>query len=116
MNLYHVFCDLAPGMRDLEFARAVEAWLEHLRENGAIAGWRLCRRKLGLGIDGLGEWHVMIEAEDLAQLDRAFALAAARAEPAEGLHHAVNHMARNARFALYRDFPDPVRHEGEERF
>jgi hypothetical protein len=116
MSLYHVFRDLAPGMRDLDFARNVGAWLDHLRDQGAIAGWRLTRRKLGLGIEGLGEWHILIETEDLAQLDRAFAIAAARSGPAEAVHHAVNRMARNARFALYRDFPDTARQEGAERF
>jgi len=28
----------------------------------------------------------------------------------------LNSLVRNAVFALYRDFPDPVRHHGEERF
>lgn len=116
MNIYHIWCDLVPGTRDLDFARAVEGWLGHLRDEGVIAGFRLTRRKLGFGVEGLGSWHVMIETEDLAQLDRAFTVAARRSGDAEVLHHAVNHLARNAKFALYRDFPDPVRHEGEERF
>ena len=116
MDLYHVWCDTAPGTRDLTFARGVQAWLGHLKDRGAIEGFRLTRRKLGLGLEGLGEWHIIIEVRDLAQLDAAFKLAASRADPVETLHHAVNHLARNARFALYRDFPDPVRREGEERF
>lgn len=83
---------------------------------GATAGRRLSRRKLGLAVDGPGKWHGIIETEDLAHLEGAFALAGARAEPADGLHLTVNHTARNARFALYRDVPDGFRHEGEERF
>ena len=116
MDLYHVWCDTVPGTRDLEFAKGVRAWLGHLQSRDAIAGFRVTRRKLGLGLEGLGEWHIIIETRDLAQLDAAFALAASRADPVETLHHAVNHLARNARFALYRDFPDPVREEGAERF
>jgi hypothetical protein len=116
LDIYHVWCDLVPGASDLAFARNVRAWLGHLQERGAIAGFRLTRRKLGLGPEHLAEFHIMIEVVDLARLDRAFEIAAGRAEPAEGLHHAVNRMARNARFALYRDFPDPARREGEERF
>ncbi|HET6466817.1 MAG TPA: DUF6614 family protein [Geminicoccaceae bacterium] len=116
MDIYHVWCDLAPGASDTAFAQNVRAWLGHLQEQGLIQGFRLTRRKLGLAPEHLGEFHLAIEVLDLAQLDRAFRLAAARAEPAEGLHHAVNHMARNARFALYRDFPDAGRREGEERF
>ncbi len=116
MNLYEIWCDLKPGMSDLAFAERTAAWLDRLKAEGAIEGWRLTRRKLGLGPPGIGEFHITIEVRDLAQLDQAFHLAATRAEPYELLHHCVNHMVENARFALYRDFPDPVRQVGAERF
>ncbi len=58
----------------------------------------------------------MIEVTGLAQLDRAFEHVAGRREPAEGYHFGVNSLVTNATFALYRDFPDPFRHTGEERF
>ncbi|HEY5622229.1 MAG TPA: DUF6614 family protein [Gammaproteobacteria bacterium] len=32
------------------------------------------------------------------------------------MHHAVNSKVKNVKFALYRDFPDPGRKSGEERF
>lgn len=48
MDLYHVWCDLKPGVDDLDFAARVAAYLDHLRAEGRIAGWRLTRRKLGL--------------------------------------------------------------------
>lgn len=115
-DIYHVWCDLRPGMKDWEFTDAVASWLGHLRDQGAIDEFRLTRRKLGLAPDHLGEFHIMIETRDLAQLDQAFRIAAARDEPAELLHHCVNHMVCNSRFALYRDFPDPVRQRGQERF
>ena len=51
-----------------------------------------------------------------AQLEMAFAHVAARAEPVESFHHAVNSKVRDVVFALYRDFPDAVRVRGEERF
>ena len=73
-------------------------------------------RKLGLGPSSLGEFHVTVETDDLAQLDAAFQLVARRSGEVEGLHAAVNQFAQNLTFALYRDFPDPVRWEGEERF
>ena len=116
MDLYHVWCDLAPGVRDLEFQQRLDAYMTHLRDRGLIAGWRLTRRKLGLGPSHLGEFHLLIEVRDLAQLDAAFGHVASRAEPAEGVHHSVNALVRNATFALYRDFPDPVREVGQERF
>jgi hypothetical protein len=116
MNLYHVWCDLKPGVGDLAFTEKAGAYLGHLKEQGLIEGFRVTRRKLGLGATGLGEFHVMIEVRDLAQLDRAFERVAGRREPVEGFHFGVNSLVTNATFALYRDFPDPVRHAGEERF
>jgi hypothetical protein len=58
----------------------------------------------------------MLEFEGLAQLDAAFGRVAARAEPIEGLRHAVNSKACDLVFAPYRDFPDPFRQRGEEEF
>ncbi len=116
MDLYHIWCDLQAGVSDLDFCRKLDAWLGHLRQDGLIEGWRLTRRKLGLSPPGMGEFHVMIEVRNLAQLEDAFQRAASRTEPAEGFHFGVNSLVRNAVFALYRDFPDPVRHVGDERF
>jgi hypothetical protein len=90
--------------------------MNHLKERRAIVAYRLTRRKLGLGPRELGEFHFMIETNDLAQLEEAFALAASRREPTETVHHALNSLVSNMTFALYRDFPDSIRHEGEEKF
>lgn len=116
MDVYHVWCDLKPGVRDTAFAEQVARYLGHLEAEGLIAGWRLTRRKLGFGAAGLGEFHLLIELRDLAQLEAAFARVATRSEPVEALHFGVNSLVRNATFALYRDFPDEVRRRGEERF
>jgi hypothetical protein len=116
MDIYHGWCDLKEGVKDLHFARAFAAYMKHLKEAGAIEGWRLTRRKLGLGPKELGDFHFMIETKNLAQLDRAFSLAAARREPTESVHHSLNSLVSNLTFALYRDFPDAQRHEGEEKF
>jgi hypothetical protein len=116
MDYYHIWCDLRPGISDVDFAERLGAYLGHLQREGHIADWRLTRRKLGLGPASIGEFHVLVEVRNLAQLDQAFSAAAARREPVEGLHHAVNSLVTNASFALYRDFPDPVRERGAERF
>lgn len=116
MDLYHIWCSLKPGVGDLEFADRVNAYLDSLRADGLIEGWRLTRRKLGLGPADLLEFHIMVDVRDLAQLDGAFGRVATRAEPLEGLHHAVNSLVSNVKFALYRDFPDAGRQAGEERF
>ena len=116
MDVNHVWCDLKPGAGDTEFADNVRGFLAHRKDAGQIADFRLTRRKLGLGPAELGEFHITIEADDLAQLDRAFAVVSGRAEPEEGLHFSVNSMVSKATFALYRDFLDPGRRRGEERF
>jgi hypothetical protein len=90
--------------------------MEHLKERGLIASWRLTRRKLALGAPGLGEFHRMIEVKDLAQFEQAFEQVASRREPMESFHFGVNSLVQNVVFALYRDFPDGFRHRGEERF
>ena len=116
MDIYHVWCDLKPGVGDLEFSEKVRGYLGHLKEQKLIGDWRLTRRKLGLAPQGFGEFHLMIEVKDLAQLDAAFQRVAGRREPVEGFHVGVNALVQNAVFALYRDFPDAFRHHGEERF
>jgi hypothetical protein len=116
LDIYHVWCDLKPGVTDLQFAEQVAAYMGHLKTEGLIESWRLTRRKLGLGSPTLGDFHMMIEVTGLAQLDNAFGRVASRGEPTEGFHAGVNSLVRNVQFALYRDFPDPVRKRGEERF
>jgi hypothetical protein len=116
MDVYHIWCDLKPGVRDSAFSEAVSRYLDHLKAEKKIESWRLMRRKLGLGPSGIGEFHIVIEIRDLAQLDAAFHVVASRREPLEGVHFGVNSLVQNATFALYRDFPDVVRHFGEERF
>jgi hypothetical protein len=116
VDIYHVWCDLKPGVRDLAFSESVSKYLGPLQADDLIGGWRLTRRKLGLGAEHLGEFHLMIEVKDLGQLERAFERVASRAEPTEGFHFGVNALVQNARFALYRDFPDPFRRRGEEKF
>ena len=116
MDLYHIWCDLKPGVSDMEFSENVGSYLGNLRDSELIADFRITRRKLGLGLEALGEFHIMVEARDLAQLDQAFQRVAARGGEVEDLHFAVNSLVDNAKFALYRDFPDPVRQPGEENF
>jgi hypothetical protein len=105
-----------PGVSDVTFAESVAAYMGHLQEQGLIESWRLTRRKLGFGAPGLGDFHVMIEVKNLAQLEQAFERVAGRREPVEGFHFGVNSLAQNVVFALYRDFPDTFRHRGDERF
>ncbi len=116
MNLYHIWCNLKPGVSDVGFTADVDRYLGGLRHAGRITDFRVTRRKLGLGPRELGEFHILIEVRDLAQLDEAFGEVSKRSAPIEELHAAVNQAACDVTFALYRDFPDPHRELGEERF
>jgi hypothetical protein len=116
MDIYDIWVDLKAGQGDVEFVEHVGRYLGKLRADGLIEGFRISRRKLGLGIAGLGEFHIAIETRDLAQLDRAFQAVSSRADPVETFHHAVNSRVENFKAALYRDFPDPHRRRGEEKF
>lgn len=113
---YHVWVDLRPEASDVAFADAVHAYMERLQVDGFLQSWRLSRRKLGLGPATLGEFHIVMEFAEMADLDELFEAVSERADPLEGLHHAVNSKAQNFTAALYRDFPDAHRQRGEERF
>jgi hypothetical protein len=116
MDIYHVWFDLKPDTSDVKFVEHAEAYLGHLVSAGKVRSFRITRRKLGFSPPGMGEFHVMIETENLAELDAAFQHVARRSGEVEGLHASVNQLVANATFALYRDFPDPVRERGEEKF
>ncbi len=116
MDIYHGWFNLKPGVRDMDFVEAFTKYMDRLEPEGVIEGWRLMRKKLGHKPSRLGEFHFMIEVTDLTQLDGAFDCVAKRADPIEGDHYGVNSLVQNIEFALYRDCPDPVREQGEERF
>jgi hypothetical protein len=116
MDVYHIWCNLKDGVGDIDFVASLRAYLDHLKGEGLVAGYRITRRKLGLGPPQLPEWHITLDFENLAQLDSAFGRVSSRAGPVEGVHHAVNSKVRDVFFALYRDFPDPGRVTGQERF
>ncbi len=49
MDLYHIWCNLKPGVSDTDFADKAMDYFQHLEAEGLIAGHRIMRRKLGLG-------------------------------------------------------------------
>jgi hypothetical protein len=106
---YHVWCNLRPGVKDLEFVASVHAMLDHMRREGAIASYTLTRRKLGWGPPEIGEFHIDIQVRDMAQLDEAFNHITPRSGAMEKLHAAVWSKVVDFRSALYRDFPDANR-------
>ncbi len=116
MDIYHVWCDLKPGVSDLEFVNDVKIFLTSLKEQQSLSDFRITRAKLGLKPADLREFHIMLEFVDLSALQATFETVSSRTDPIESLHFAVNSKACNVKFALYRDFPDPGRKTGGEKF
>jgi hypothetical protein len=106
---YHIWFDLKPGVRDLDLVKAVDDMLGFLKSAGKLEAFSLQRRKLGFGPDAIGEWHIDIVTQDLAQLEQAFQYVTPRAGEMERLHAAVWSKVDNFKSALYRDFPDANR-------
>lgn len=115
MDYYEAWFDLRNTAKDLEFVGRLDAFMGHLKERGMVENYRLTRRKLGFGPPDLGEFHLTIEVQDLAHLDKAFLHAATRDPEIEPLHAGVYSSIERVKFALYRDFPDAVRHELKDR-
>lgn len=99
MDYYQIWCNLKDSSKDLGF----------LQQQGEIKGFTISRRKLGFGPTDLGEFNICIQVKDLAQLELSFQHVATRSGEIEILHKAVYGAVIDAKFALYRDFPDPVR-------
>ncbi len=112
MDHYHIWVNLKDTTKDVEFAKRVHAYLDHLKAQGRIESYNLARRKLGFGPPGLGEFHIEILVRDLAQLESAFQTVAARSGVVEDLHHRVYSEVTEFVSGLWRDFPDPVRVAG----
>ena len=109
MNYLHIWADLKETHKDLEFCDAVNRYLGNLKDNGLIEHFTLTRRKFGFGPSELGEFHIVVAARDLAQLDAAFGEVATRTGEIERLHIPVYAACSRTQAALYRDFP------GDER-
>ena len=116
MDIYHIWCNLKPGVGDIEFVEGTRTYLEHLRHGGRLRGYRITRAKLGFKPPQLRDFHITLEFDDLTQMQGAFDEVSSRADPVESLHHAVNSKVQDVFFALYRDFPDATRVRGQEKF
>ena len=108
MDIYHIWCNLKQSKDAAQFVIDVREYLSHLQETADLSRFRIMRRKLGLGPAELGEFHIMLEFDDLSGLDGTFSQVAARVDPVESLHRAVYTKVKDLTFALYRDFPDAI--------
>lgn len=111
MNLYHCLIELRSEARALAFAAAVESWMSYLAAQGLVSGWRLMRRKFGLGSAAHTDFLLEIELPDMATLDNAFTLLAQADDQALRRYDQMHQMIAEVQVGLYRPYPDPEQRE-----
>jgi hypothetical protein len=119
MNIFHIWCSLRDPAKELEFAEDTQAFLSYMHEREYIDGYRIARLKFEFSPPALGDFHIMVECKDLAQLSRAMDAVSAPDQDLEALRKPVYFAVKDLTTALYRDFPEFVPNQktkkGEER-
>ena len=109
-DIYHIWADKKKGISDIDFANNMRKFLQHLVDEGKMNSFRVTRCKLGFrSIQDLPEWHMMMEFDNMAQLDKAFERVVPRKGELEKEHISFNKFVEdNIQHALYRDWPDAI--------
>ncbi len=109
-DIYHIWADKKKGISDLDFANNMRKFLQHLVDEGKMNSFRITRMKLGFrSIQDLPEWHMMMEFDNMAQLEKAFNRVVPRKGQLEKEHISFNKFVEdNIQHALYRDWPDAI--------
>ena len=109
-DIYHIWADKKKGISDLDFANNMRKFLQHLVDEGKLNSFRITRCKLGFrSIQDLPEWHMMMEFDNMAQLEKAFNRVVPRKGQLEKEHISFNKFVEdNIQHALYRDWPDAI--------
>ena len=109
-DIYHIWADKKKGISDLDFASNMRKFLQHLVDEGKMNSFRVTRCKLGFrSIQDLPEWHMMMEFDNMAQLEKAFNRVVPRKGELEKEHISFNKFVEdNIQHALYRDWPDAI--------
>ncbi len=109
-DIYHIWADHKEGVDAYDFANKMQKFLDGLVKMGKMNSFRVTRCKLGFrSIQDLPEWHMMMEFDNMAQLDKAFDRVVPRKGELEKEHISFNKFVEdNIQHALYRDWPDAI--------
>ena len=109
-DIYHIWADKKKGISDIDFVNNMRKFLQHLIDEGKMNSFRITRMKLGFrSIQDLPEWHMMMEFDNMAQLEKAFNRVVPRKGQLEKEHISFNKFVEdNIQHALYRDYPDEL--------
>lgn len=106
MDIYHVWCDKKGEISDLAWVKNMQGFLDHLVQEDKMVSYRITRCKMGFRSMDIPEWHVMMEFQSMAQLEKAFQRVAPLEGELESKHQSFNQFADNLQHAYYRDWPD----------
>ena len=111
-DIYHIWANKKEGISDLDFAKGMRRFLQQLQDENKMNSFRITRCKLGFrSIQDLPEWHIMMEFDNMAQLEDAFARVVPQEGELEKKHQSFNqYVEDDIQHALYRDWPDVTKH------
>jgi len=107
MDIYHIWADKEGNISDLDWVNNMKKFLDLLVSNEKMISYRITRCKMGFrSIQDLPEWHIMLEFNDMAQLEKAFQYVSPLEGELEDAHQSFNKfVCENIQHALYRDWP-----------
>lgn len=107
MDIYHIWADKEGDISDADWVANMKSFLDHLVTEGKMQTYRITRCKMGFRSLDIPEWHIMMEFNNMAQLDAAFARVAPLEGELEHKHKSFNQFVSGTiQHALYRDWPD----------
>ena len=106
MDIYHIWANKEGEISDSDWVRNMRSFLDHLVSENKMVSYRITRCKMGFrSIADMPEWHIMMEFEDMAQLEKAFQRVAPLDGELEEKHQSFNRfVADDIQHALYRDW------------
>jgi hypothetical protein len=109
-DIYHIWANKAGDITDREWVTNMRGFLQHLVDENKMMSFRITRCKMGFrSIADMPEWHIMMEFNNMAQLDSAFARVAPLEGELEQKHQSFNQfVAGDIQHALFRDWPDTL--------
>ena len=105
MDIYNVWADKAGDIDDKTWIENMQAFMQQLIDEGKMERYRIMRMKLGFRSMDIPEWHIMMEFNDMAQLEKAFQRVDKREGDLEAKHVSFNQFVEDdIQHALFRDW------------
>jgi hypothetical protein len=107
VDIYHIWADKEGDISDKDWVDNMKSFLDHLVTENKMQSYRITRCKMGFRSLDIPEWHIMMEFNNMAQMDSAFARVAPLEGELEHKHKSFNQFVSGTiQHALYRDWPD----------